>query len=164
MAPLDERHPKKRDRTNENFAKAAKNLLSRCDQIRQRYGADVYIQVRRMHKYYEYTSSNEPSWPKTKAEMERTYPVPVMRTPPDFASRRNRVPTNRPSSTTRRLSGVAAEKDDAQHGPEDRMPKVDSRKVQVQTHYIEEDPCGDLMEVGARTHEDTTHSMKNGSS
>ncbi|GKT96931.1 hypothetical protein Ct61P_14781 [Colletotrichum tofieldiae] len=69
MTPLNQGPLKKRDRTNENFDKATKNLMSRCDQIRQRYGADVYIQVRRKHKHYQYTSSNEPSWPKTKAEM-----------------------------------------------------------------------------------------------
>ncbi|KZL67545.1 hypothetical protein CT0861_00366 [Colletotrichum tofieldiae] len=129
MTPLNQGPLKKRDRTNENFDKATKNLMSRCDQIRQRYGADVYIQVRRKHKHYQYTSSNEPSWPKTKAEMETTYPVPVTRTPPDFASRRSRVPTGCPSSTTCGPRGTAAEGSDAQH--QDGSSEVDSQKVPV---------------------------------
>ncbi|KAH0420029.1 hypothetical protein CcaCcLH18_07340 [Colletotrichum camelliae] len=60
---------KKRDRTNENFVKATKNLMWRCEKIRQRYGADVYIQIHRKHKHYEYSTSDEPSWPKSKAEL-----------------------------------------------------------------------------------------------
>ncbi|KAH0430377.1 hypothetical protein CcaCcLH18_07889 [Colletotrichum camelliae] len=60
---------RKRDRTNENFAKATKNLMWRCEKIRQCYGADVYIQVHRKHKHYEYSTSDEPSWPKSKTEL-----------------------------------------------------------------------------------------------
>ncbi|KAK2055574.1 hypothetical protein LY76DRAFT_577894 [Colletotrichum caudatum] len=146
MAPLDQRPPKKRNRTNENFNKATKNLLSRCDQIRQRYGADVYIQVRRGPKHYEYTSSNEPSWPKTKAEMERTYPIPVTRTPKDFASRQNCIPASCPSCTIHRPRGSDAGKSDAQHGNEERSAKVDSRKVPVQVQEINKDHCDDPTE------------------
>ncbi|KAK1711275.1 uncharacterized protein BDZ83DRAFT_682986 [Colletotrichum acutatum] len=91
MASQSQHLAKKRDRSSENFTKATKSLLARCDRIRERYKADVYIQVRRMHKHYTYTSSNEPSWPKTKAEMDRMYPVPVTRTPQDFAGKRNRA-------------------------------------------------------------------------
>ncbi|KAK2005725.1 hypothetical protein LZ32DRAFT_134554 [Colletotrichum eremochloae] len=161
MAPVDQRPPKKRDRTNENFDKATTNLLSRCDQIRQRYGADVYIQVRRGHKHYEYTSSNEPSWPKTKAEMvstvveqplkaniskERTYPIPVTRTPTDFARRQNCIPASRPSCTIPRPRGIAAGPSDAQQGNEERSAKVDSRKVPVQVQEIIKDHCDDPTE------------------
>ncbi|KAK1973748.1 hypothetical protein LZ30DRAFT_742559 [Colletotrichum cereale] len=160
MAPQDQRPPKKRNRTNENFDKATKNLLSRCDQIQQRYDADVYIQVRRRHKHYEYTSSNEPSWPKTKAEMvstvveqplnaniskERTYPITVTTTPTDFASRQNRI---RPSCTTRRPRWIAAEESDAQHGSGQRSAKVDSRKVLFQVQHTNEDYCDHLTEQG----------------
>ncbi|KAF4419024.1 hypothetical protein CGGC5_v011012 [Colletotrichum fructicola Nara gc5] len=67
---------RKRDRTNENFAKATKNLMWRCEKIRQCYGADVYIQVHRKHKHFEYSTSDEPSWPKSKPELARTYPIP----------------------------------------------------------------------------------------
>ncbi|WQF76290.1 hypothetical protein CDEST_01304 [Colletotrichum destructivum] len=166
MASLNQRPLEKRDRTNENFDKAAKNLLSRCDQIRQRYGADVYIQVRRMHKHYEYTSLNEPSWPKTKTEMvsaiveqplkannstlkERTYPVPVMRTPLDFVSRRSRAPTSHPSSPTRRLRGAAAEEKDAQHRGDNGASKADSSKAPV--HRVNAYHSGNLIEVEERS-------------
>ncbi|KAF4922070.1 hypothetical protein CGCF245_v015442 [Colletotrichum fructicola] len=83
MAP-SQSASKKRDRTNENFAKATKNLMWRCEKIRQCYGADVYIQIHRKHKHYEYSTSDEPSWPKSKAELARTYPIPVTRRPRDF--------------------------------------------------------------------------------
>ncbi|KAK1840038.1 hypothetical protein CCHR01_17339 [Colletotrichum chrysophilum] len=74
----------------------------RCEKIRQCYGADVYIQVHRKHKHYEYSTSDEPSWPKSKAELvspafgrpyeahiflkARTYPIPVTKRPRDFVS------------------------------------------------------------------------------
>ncbi|WQF84239.1 hypothetical protein CDEST_09253 [Colletotrichum destructivum] len=148
MASLNQRPLEKRDRTNENF-KAAKNLLSRCDQIRQRYGADVYIQVRRMHKHYEYTSLNEPSWPKTKTEMERTYPVPVTRTPLDFVSRRSQAPTSHPSSPTRRLRGAAAEEKDAQHRGDNGSSKADSRKAPV--HRVNAYHSGNPIELEGRS-------------
>ncbi|KAK1974942.1 hypothetical protein LZ30DRAFT_693985 [Colletotrichum cereale] len=89
--------PKKRDRTNENCDKAAKNIMWRCEQIRQRYGADVYIQVRYKNRYYEYTSSNENSFPRSRAELsfnakglkQAAYPIPVARSLMDYEERRS---------------------------------------------------------------------------
>ncbi|OHE90289.1 hypothetical protein CORC01_14418 [Colletotrichum orchidophilum] len=43
----------------------------RCEQIRRRYGADVYVQVRFKSKSYEYTSSNEHNFPRSRAELNR---------------------------------------------------------------------------------------------
>ncbi|KAK2776643.1 hypothetical protein CKAH01_12293 [Colletotrichum kahawae] len=76
----------------------------RCEKIRQCYGADVYIQVHRKHKHYEYSTSDEPSWPKSKAELvstaldlrsethvfpkARTYPMPITKRPRDFVPSR----------------------------------------------------------------------------
>ncbi|KAH0421779.1 hypothetical protein CcaCcLH18_13216 [Colletotrichum camelliae] len=68
------------------YMQATKNLMWRCEKIRQCYGADVYIQVHRKHKYYEYSTSDEPSWPKSKPELARTYPIPVTKRPRDFVS------------------------------------------------------------------------------
>ncbi|KAH9237196.1 hypothetical protein K456DRAFT_1737086 [Colletotrichum gloeosporioides 23] len=56
----------------------------RCEQIRRRYGADVYIQVRYKNRHYEYTSSNDHSFPKSKAELKGAYPIPVARSPMDY--------------------------------------------------------------------------------
>ncbi|KAK1974189.1 hypothetical protein LZ30DRAFT_741205 [Colletotrichum cereale] len=75
--------PKKRDRTNENCVKAIKNIMWRCEQIRRRYSADK-------NRFYEYTSSDEPSFPRSRAEMENTYPLPLTRSPLDYAERRTR--------------------------------------------------------------------------
>ncbi|KAL4404020.1 hypothetical protein CABS03_14895 [Colletotrichum abscissum] len=61
--------PKKRDRTNENCDKAVKNIMWRCEQIRRRYGADVYVQVRFKTRLYEYTSSEKPEFPRSRAEL-----------------------------------------------------------------------------------------------
>ncbi|KAK1460482.1 hypothetical protein CTAM01_17129 [Colletotrichum tamarilloi] len=94
-----QQQPKKRDRTNENCDKAVKNIMWRCEQIRRRYGADVYVQVRFKSRFYEYTSSNEHNFPKSRAELatfkakvwEKTiYPVPVTKSPLDYAERRSR--------------------------------------------------------------------------
>ncbi|KAK2730228.1 hypothetical protein CKAH01_19115 [Colletotrichum kahawae] len=41
----------------------------RCEQIRRRYGADVYIQVRYKNRHYEYLSLNDNSFPKSRAEL-----------------------------------------------------------------------------------------------
>ncbi|KAE9566462.1 hypothetical protein CGMCC3_g17383 [Colletotrichum fructicola] len=65
-------------------------MMWRCEQIRRRYVADVYIQVRYNNRYYEYTSSNQHSFPRSRAELEATYPIPVIRSPLDFEGRRSR--------------------------------------------------------------------------
>ncbi|KAK1659870.1 hypothetical protein BDP55DRAFT_678132, partial [Colletotrichum godetiae] len=60
---------RKRDRTNENFEKARENMMWRCDEISRRYQSDVYIVLRRRHKHYEYSSTNDPAWPISRADM-----------------------------------------------------------------------------------------------
>ncbi|KAK2037615.1 hypothetical protein LZ31DRAFT_560280 [Colletotrichum somersetense] len=94
--------PRTRDRTNENFEKARESIMWRCDEISRRYQADVYIVLRRKHKHYEYSSIDAPSWPLSKADMERVYPVPIQRTPASFARRRSRLTrvSNRPDEST----------------------------------------------------------------
>ncbi|KAK2729317.1 hypothetical protein CKAH01_10266 [Colletotrichum kahawae] len=56
----------------------------RCEQIRRRYGADVYIQVRYKNRHYEYSSSNDNSFPKSRAELKGVYPILVAKSPMDF--------------------------------------------------------------------------------
>ncbi|KAK1674262.1 hypothetical protein BDP55DRAFT_613014 [Colletotrichum godetiae] len=104
-----QQQPKKRDRTNENCDKTVKNIMWRCEQIRRRYGADVYVQVRFKSRSYEYTSFNEHNFPKSRAELvssitsepfkatskakvwkKTIYPVPVTRSPLDYAERKSR--------------------------------------------------------------------------
>ncbi|KAH8193521.1 hypothetical protein TruAng_012313 [Truncatella angustata] len=75
----------KRDRSNENFAKATRSLLGRCDDVRSRYSADVYILIRRRSKHYEYTSSEASSWPTSRDEIAVTFPTPVRLTPASIA-------------------------------------------------------------------------------
>ncbi|KAI3548011.1 hypothetical protein CABS02_08479 [Colletotrichum abscissum] len=62
----------------------------RCEQIRRRYGADVYVQVRFKSRHYEYTSSSEHHFPKSRAELKEVYPVLVGRSPLDYAERKSR--------------------------------------------------------------------------
>ncbi|KAH8652842.1 hypothetical protein BGZ61DRAFT_321730, partial [Ilyonectria robusta] len=52
-----------RDRTNENFSRATQRLMRRCNQLSDRYNADVYIVVRRNHRHYDYNSTNDPLFP-----------------------------------------------------------------------------------------------------
>ncbi|KAK0368303.1 hypothetical protein CLIM01_14338 [Colletotrichum limetticola] len=166
MASQSQRLAKKRDRSGENFTKATKSLLARCDRIRERYKADVYIQVRRMHKHYTYTSSNEPSWPKTKAEMvstaaeqspnvnivkERIYPVPVTRTPQDFAGKRNRV------SSIHTLQESAAE-EKTPHVAVRESSHVDCRNVLALNHEEDAYPCD--KPVGQETMSPGEHSTR----
>ncbi|KAK1702316.1 uncharacterized protein BDZ83DRAFT_257371 [Colletotrichum acutatum] len=92
--------PKKRDRTNENCDKAVKNIMWRCEQIRRRYGADVYVQVRFKSRHYEYTSSDKPDFPRSRAELKATYPVPVARSPLDYTERRSRSDVEGQSSVS----------------------------------------------------------------
>jgi len=69
MAEATHKISKKRDRTNENFQRAVKNVMRRCDEINRRYQADVYTLFYRNHRLYEYTSTDQPSWPKPTEEI-----------------------------------------------------------------------------------------------
>ncbi|KAK1517370.1 hypothetical protein CABS01_16683 [Colletotrichum abscissum] len=80
--------PSKRDRTNENFEKARENLMWRCDEISRRYQSDVYIVLKRRCKHYEYSSTDDPAWPISRADMEKVYPMPMRKTAADFVRRR----------------------------------------------------------------------------
>ena len=53
----------KRDRTNDNFARATFRFMRRCDQLSRRYDADVYLLVRRKQRHYDYKSTDDPSFP-----------------------------------------------------------------------------------------------------
>jgi hypothetical protein len=57
--------PRKRDRTNENVAKAIKGLMRRGDKISSRFNADVYIVVRRNNRHWDYNSSSSSLFPPT---------------------------------------------------------------------------------------------------
>ncbi|KAH7137613.1 hypothetical protein EDB81DRAFT_656308 [Dactylonectria macrodidyma] len=65
----------KRDRTNENFSRATQRLMRRCDQLSDRYNADVYIVVRRNHRHYDYNSTNDPLFPTPLIDIVRK-PIP----------------------------------------------------------------------------------------
>ncbi|OBR06497.1 hypothetical protein CH63R_10617 [Colletotrichum higginsianum IMI 349063] len=104
----------------------------RCEQIRQRYDADVYIQIHRQHKHYEYTSSNEPSCPKSKDELSRAHPVPVTRCPRDFATRKSTISSKRLPTISLRPENISAHKNDSAFGSENRSLKVTSFKAQGQ--------------------------------
>ncbi|KAH7010843.1 uncharacterized protein B0I36DRAFT_341222 [Microdochium trichocladiopsis] len=62
--------PKKRDRTKENFDKSCKGGAERFNKISKKYGARVYVQVCWKGRHYEYTSHDEPRWPRTRHDLE----------------------------------------------------------------------------------------------
>ncbi|KAK2005765.1 hypothetical protein LZ32DRAFT_671205 [Colletotrichum eremochloae] len=43
--------------------------MRRCNDISRRYQTDVYIMLRRKHKHYEYSSTDDRSWPISRAAM-----------------------------------------------------------------------------------------------
>ncbi|KAI3532117.1 hypothetical protein CABS03_13307 [Colletotrichum abscissum] len=43
----------------------------RCDEISRRYQSDVYIVLKRRCKHYEYSSTDDPAWPISRADMVR---------------------------------------------------------------------------------------------
>ncbi|KAK2778401.1 hypothetical protein CKAH01_11798 [Colletotrichum kahawae] len=47
----------------------------RCDEISRRYQSDVYIVLRRRHKHDEYSSTNDPAWPISRADMVGIFPA-----------------------------------------------------------------------------------------
>ena len=65
-----------KDRTTENFSKAASCLMRRCDQISRHYNARVYVQMCRQQKYYDYKSTDENSFPKPVDVLVRASPNP----------------------------------------------------------------------------------------
>ncbi|KAK0619418.1 hypothetical protein B0T14DRAFT_519256 [Immersiella caudata] len=80
----------KRNRTNENFLRATKNIMHRGDEMSRRYGADIYIVLRCKGRYYNYCSTQDTSFPTPPIELEKTYPLPVRRTPASFERQKYR--------------------------------------------------------------------------
>ena len=91
----------KRDRTGDNFTRASQRMMRRCNQMSRRYGADYYVLVRRKRRYYDDTSTSDPSFPTPIADLvsniyfsgskwilttlkEKTFPPTNRRTPVDF--------------------------------------------------------------------------------
>jgi hypothetical protein len=97
--------PPKRDRSNENFKKAYKNIMGRCDDISSLYNADIYLLIRRRcsrsERYYEYDSTSDQLWPPPSAEVARAYPMPVKMTPADFTHRQTRERLKAKSTSSR---------------------------------------------------------------
>ncbi|KAH7110807.1 hypothetical protein B0J13DRAFT_577548 [Dactylonectria estremocensis] len=60
--------------------RATQHLMRRCDQLSDRYNADVYIVVRRNHRHYDYNSTNDALFPTPLVEIEQAYPLAI-RTP-----------------------------------------------------------------------------------
>jgi len=61
--------PPKRDRTNENFLRATKNIMRRGDEMSRRYRADIYIVLRCKGRYYDYCSTQDTSFPMLPMEI-----------------------------------------------------------------------------------------------
>ena len=91
----------KRDRSGENFDRCAKRLVGKCDRLKKKYQADVYIVIRRKNKpLITYASCSSSSWPPTNEDIvrmppfglelplttpkDRYYPPPIRKTPADF--------------------------------------------------------------------------------
>ncbi|KAH7016035.1 uncharacterized protein B0I36DRAFT_336440 [Microdochium trichocladiopsis] len=73
--------PKKRDQTKEIFNRTCKGGAKRFNKISKKYGARVYVQVCWRGRHYEYTSHDEPHWPRTKDDLEIIYPLTTQWTP-----------------------------------------------------------------------------------
>ena len=62
----------KRDRTNDNFLRATKNIIHRGDEMSRRYGADIYIVLRRKGRYYDSLAAvNVGSKPSSSSLIQR---------------------------------------------------------------------------------------------
>ncbi|KAH6699578.1 hypothetical protein EV126DRAFT_424245 [Verticillium dahliae] len=113
---------KKRDRSNGNFKKACLNLMRRCDDVSEKYDADIYLLVRRKGVPWEYCSLLDPQWPLPRKELSRSYPLPIRRTPAFFPERRtHRKESSSPALTTsssdRGVSGGTVLSDCSQDSP-----------------------------------------------
>lgn len=64
-------HPKKRDRSNENFKKKWRTFVKSGFQTHRDYNADVYILLRRKGQTYKFKSSNQ-AWPLTGEDLVGT--------------------------------------------------------------------------------------------
>ncbi|KAH6883601.1 hypothetical protein B0T10DRAFT_463520 [Thelonectria olida] len=69
VSPSSSPSLKKRDRGNENFARATQRLMKRCNQMSRRYETDVYVVLRRKNRHYDYNSTTDPSFPTPIAEI-----------------------------------------------------------------------------------------------
>ncbi|KJK85857.1 hypothetical protein H633G_10297 [Metarhizium anisopliae BRIP 53284] len=74
----------KRDRTNDNFRRVMNNYMKKGNLICQRYGADIHIVVRRKHRFYTYSSTQDSTFPPSHQQVEQSYPLPIQKTPLDY--------------------------------------------------------------------------------
>lgn len=51
------------------FARAMRRLMRRCDQMSRRYGADIYVLMRRNSRHYDYNSTKDPTFPTPVREI-----------------------------------------------------------------------------------------------
>ncbi|KAF5131548.1 hypothetical protein E5D57_007903 [Metarhizium anisopliae] len=59
----------KRDRTNDNFRRVMNNYMKKGNLICQRYGADIHIVVRRKHRFYTYSSTQDSTFPPSHQQV-----------------------------------------------------------------------------------------------
>jgi len=68
---------------DENFRRQILTFEEKGDKLREDFGADVFVLVRRKGKVRVYTSRNsldDPQWPLRLEEIARYYPLPVIKT------------------------------------------------------------------------------------
>jgi hypothetical protein len=68
---------------DENFRRQILTFRAKGDTLRGKFGADVFVLVRRKGKLMVYTSRNsldDPQWPLQPEEIARYYPLPMITT------------------------------------------------------------------------------------
>jgi hypothetical protein len=66
---LQSRHIRRRDRSNDNFIRAALGLKNRCKKIGNKYNAEFYLLIRRKHQHYRYQSTTDLKFPPSSSEL-----------------------------------------------------------------------------------------------
>jgi hypothetical protein len=78
---------------NKNFRRQRLTFAEKGDRLRA-FDADVFILVRRKGKLVMYTSRSsldDSQWPLRPEEIARYYPLPVIKTPETFESRKRKT-------------------------------------------------------------------------
>jgi hypothetical protein len=72
---------------DENFRRQIQTFEAKGDKLRENFGADVFVLVRRKGRVRVYTSRQslgDPEWPLRREEIAKHYPLPMIKTPVTF--------------------------------------------------------------------------------
>ncbi|KAB5528996.1 hypothetical protein GE09DRAFT_1149318 [Coniochaeta sp. 2T2.1] len=76
--------PLSRSQMLAKIRKRRHTILKKIDEFHGFSSADIYLLVHVNGKFYRYVASQNPLWPPTQVQVEKSYPLPQLYTPASF--------------------------------------------------------------------------------